>query len=162
MRSLRWRHVGAGLRGPSPLVVVLSLFALLFTAQTARANSMTPQQYLKDLGTVNAEIAANPGAFDDSAAALHDYAAAVVAGALGIADLLHHNSSGAQTEFEIALHDFNGVLLVLGDPQLPGGDPAPEPSSLLQLGLGMGAVLFVFGRRQRQEKRRRAALASAL
>ena len=122
---------------------------------------MTAQQYLNDLAAVNADITANPDAFSDSAVAMEDYALGVISGTMGIADLLAKNNSGAQTEFQIALDDFNGLLLVLGDPQLPGSDPATEPSSLLQLGLGIGAVLFAFGRRHRQERRRRAAVASA-
>jgi len=161
MRRLRWLCGGTGLRGIFPLAGVVFLFAFLLIPQTARANGVTEQQYLKDLAIVNADITASPNTFSDSTVAIKDYALGVLSGTVGIVDLLAKNNSGAQTEFQIALNDFNGVLLVLGDAPLSGGDPVTEPSSLLQLGLGIGAVVLVFGRRHRQERRRRAAVASA-
>ena len=140
---------------------VVALLVPLCVPQVAKADTITPAQYAADLNLVNAAIANNASAFANSSAAMHDYTAGVLIGAEGLWDLKNGDNAGAQADFQAAISDFNGVLLVLGLPPLPGSASVPEPPTVLQLRLGIAVLGLVAGMKRRQARYRHASAPAA-
>jgi hypothetical protein len=100
---------------------LVPVVASVLAPTPARASSTTAislQQYKTDLQTVDLDILKHGVAYAKSPTAQNDFNAGVTAGTQGVIDTLLGNQTGAQTEFSVAVSDFDGVLAALGLPPL--------------------------------------------
>jgi hypothetical protein len=121
VERLSRRQVARRLALAGVSAALVPVVASVLAPTPARASSTAPitlKQYQTDLQTVNTDIVKHAVAYGKSKTAQTDYSAGLTAGTQGTVDMLLGNQTGAQTQFSVALSDFDGVLAALGLPPL--------------------------------------------